>query len=147
MDNEYTIYDPETEKFTHVYKLEDCIKSIIARNEDKENTIKRLQEENKSLQDRHYKDNKIQEMQQELERMKKDYYRGFPISKKQSETINNWMKEHDEKDHGYDTLEKRIKAGGVCGGRYSYHFVPTSIGTSGVVKCSCGAEFEFQELG
>ena len=27
------------------------------------------------------------------------------------------------------------------------NFVPTSIGTSGVIKCSCGAEFEFQEIG
>lgn len=25
-------------------------------------------------------------------------------------------------------------------------FVPTSIGTIGTVKCSCGAEFTFQDL-
>lgn len=147
MDYDYTTYDSKTGEFIHVYKLEDCVKAILTRNEDKENKIKRLQEENKTLREEYYKDSVIQELQQKLRKMENDYYRGFPISESQAKKINNWREGHDEKDHGYDTLEKRVRAEGVSGGRYSYIFVPTSIGTSGVVRCSCGAEFEFQEIG
>lgn len=33
------------------------------------------------------------------------------------------------------------------GGRYEYIFVPTGLGISGTVVCSCGAKFEFQKIG
>lgn len=143
---EYTNYDPETGEITHVYELEDCIKAIRVRNEDNESRINRLYEENKALREEHYKDSVIQELQQKLRKMEANYYRGFPISETQSKKINNWKKEHDEKIHGCITAGDRLKIDGVCGGRYTYHFTPTSIGTSGVIRCNCGAEFEFQEL-
>lgn len=72
---------------------------------------------------------------------------GSAIGEKEQASIDAWKKKHDEEVHGYDTFGKRLKAEGVSGGRYSYHFVPTSIGTSGVIKCNCGAEFEFREIG
>ena len=49
--------------------------------------------------------------------------------------------------NGYKSyMEQRLRAGGCCGGRYTYQFVPTSIGTVGEVICSCGEKFTFQDL-
>lgn len=143
----YSTYDTETGEFTEVCELEDCLKAIRVRNKDNEKRIEALEKENKMLREEHYKDNVIQELQQKLRKMQDNYYRGFPITEIQMNNINNWKKEHDEKVHGYNTDKKRLNAEGVSGGRYSYHFVPTAIGTSGVVRCNCGAEFEFQEIG
>ena len=60
---------------------------------------------------------------------------------KEKEAIDAWKLTHEEEAHGGNSYS------GSIGGRYSYHFVPTSVGTSGVVRCSCGAEFEFCEIG
>ena len=144
--SEYSKYDTESGEFTHVYDLEECLRAIRVRNSDDENRIKYLEEENKKLKEDNYKDTELQNIKQQLEKMKKDYWRGFPISEDEEESIEEWKKKHDEKVHGY-TKEMRMKAEGVSGGRYSYRFCPTALGTSGVIRCSCGAEFEFQEIG
>lgn len=134
-------------EYTHVYELEDCIRAIRCRNEDNEKRIKHLEEENRKLKAENHKDEEIQKMQSELDKMQKDYYRGFPISEKEAEAIESWKKKHEKEDHGLTNDNMRLKAQGVSGGCYSYHFVPTALGTSGVVRCHCGAEFEFQEIG
>ena len=82
----------------------------------------------------------------DLNIMEKQYYRGFPISEAEENKIEAWKTKHDVEDHGYDTFEKRLKAEGVFGGRYSYHFYPTAIGICGEIHCSCGAKFEFQSI-
>lgn len=108
---------------------------------------KSLREENSKLRDEHYKDKKLSAMKQKLDKMTDDYWRGFSISEKEEKAIEEWKKTHDETAHGYTTERMRLKAEGCCGGRYTYVFVPTSIGTFGKIVCNCGAEFEFQELG
>lgn len=108
--------------------------------------IEYLQNEVKQLKEEYSKDEEIQKMQKELNKMSEDLYRGFPISTSEQESIDKWCKEHDEKVHGLNTLDKKLKAGGCIGGRYTYHFVPTSIGTIGTIECSCGASFTFQNL-
>ena len=128
-------------EFVMVHDLEECLQSIRVRNERNEETIKRLSEANKKLKEEHYKDEEIQKMQQKLDQMSADYHRGFPISEKEKEAIDAWKLTHEEEAHGGNSYS------GSIGGRYSYHFVPTSVGTSGVVRCSCGAEFEFCEIG
>lgn len=113
----------------------------------KEIRIKFLERENKRLKDEAYKDSELQSMKMQFERMQAEYYRGFPISESEDTAIKEWMEMHDRKAHGLTNGTLMMKAGGCIGGRYSYHFTPTSIGTSGVIRCSCGAEFEFQEIG
>lgn len=108
--------------------------------------IEYLEKQNQELRDEKYKDNELSRMESELKTMKEDYYRGFPISEEEQKSIREWMDKHDEEVHHARTLGDKLKLGGCCGGRYSYHFVPTSIGTIGTVKCSCGAEFTFQDL-
>ena len=132
-------------EFVHVYDLEKCLQAIKVRDEDKTERIKRLEEANKKLKDEAYKDKEIQDMKKQLEKMKKDYHRGFPITEKEFDAIKLWKKKHEEEVHGVRNDVPSYKRG--TGGSYSYHFYPTSIGTSGVIRCSCGAEFEFCEIG
>lgn len=112
-----------------------------------ERIIEALRKQNSELLDEHYKDKALSEMKERFEKMEKDYYRGFPISENEYSVIENWKKKHDEEAHRLTDDRSRMRAEGVCGGRYSYRFTPTSIGVSGVVRCSCGAEFEFQKIG
>ena len=107
-----------------------------------EKRIKYLEEENKKLKDEHYKDSEMQKMKTELKKAKDDLYRGFPISKEEEEKIKEWQLKHDAEKHGLKTMEQRLRAGGCCGGRYTYQF----IGTIGEVICSCGEKFTFQDL-
>lgn len=86
-------------------------------------------------------------MQQELNKMQKEYILGFPITEEENKKILRWQKMHEATAHKATNAKQRMHLQGVSGGRYSYHFVPTALGTSGVVRCSCGAEFEFQEIG
>lgn len=122
----------------------DYIREIVNSNEQ---TIEALKKRNNELLDEHYKDKALSEMKEQYEKMQENYYRGFPISEEEDLAIEKWQKEHDEKIHGLTDDRLRMKAGGVSGGRYSYRFIPTSIGVSGTVRCSCGAEFEFQKIG
>lgn len=130
-----------------VYDFDKCIASLKQRNEDQISRIKYLEEENKRIKDELYKDNELKKMKDSLEEMKENYYRGFPISEDEKKSIDKWKKKHEEEVHGAITLEQKLKRCGCIGGNYSYHFIPTSIGVSGKIKCSCGAEFEFCEVG
>lgn len=126
--------------------VDDCLKLIKEEIDSKDRTINRLREENDRLKNEAYKDSELKAMQERLNESLEDYYRGFPISKKEEAAINEWKHKHDVEVHGLDTDEKRFRAGGTIGGRYSYCFVPTSIGVLGIVKCHCGAEFTFQNI-
>lgn len=127
--------------------IENYLNSIEQKFNQQNKLIEYLSNRVKQLESETYKDEEIQRLSDELDKVKKDLCRGFPISIEEQTAIDQWKKKHDEEDHSYVTFDQRLRAEGVSGGRYSYHFVPTSLGTSGVVRCSCGAEFEFQEIG
>lgn len=127
--------------------IEECLEIIKKENSYKDNQILYLQEELRKLKEEYSKDSEIQKMNSALEKMRKDYWRGFPISEDEKKKIDEWKEKHDIEAHGLNTFDKKLKAGGCIGGRYSYKFVPTSIGISGKIVCNCGAEFEFQEIG
>ena len=108
--------------------------------ERQEYALNELREENKKLKDEAYKDNELIKMKTKYEKMKEDYYRGFPISQAEDNAIENWINEH------INTKHNRNSYAGVIGGRFTYEFTPTSIGTIGTVKCSCGESFIFQNI-
>lgn len=144
-DRQYWTYFEE--EYTTVHKLEDCFKAIACRNNDLVERIQYLEKVNKELKDEAFKDKTLQEMEKAYEEAKADNYRGFPITESERAAIDEWKKEHESEVHGLKDVKSRIKAGGTIGGRYKYEFVPTSIGTSGRIVCSCGESFEFSELG
>ena len=115
-------------------------------------------------------DVRVQELTAKLEELQFKVRRGFKITESESKAIQEWKNKHDIKQHKLDTNDKKLRAGGAIGGRYSYVFYPTSIGTAGICICNrCNkkaikeskgdyekyvnlkkkydAEFEFAELG
>ena len=96
---------------------------------------KYLKEENERLKSESYKDEELFKMKIDYDRMKEDYFRGFPINKEEDEKIKEWMK----------TLPKANI--GAIGGRFTYKFTSTSIGSIGVVEDSVtGEKLTFREL-
>ena len=105
----------------------------------KDDRIKKLVEENTKLKAEHYKDEKIKELMEENARLDRENKLGFPITEEQWTQVMAWQQYHIKKKHGGRQLC------GVSGGRFSYEFTPTALGTFGWCKCSCGEHFLFQE--
>lgn len=129
--------------FENTHNLIEELNNRFDRQEDR---IKYLEEENKKLQEKNWAEEKYQKMQSRYNTMRDDYYRGFPISKEEQEKINEWKKDHDIKKHRATSLQKRLNLEGASGGRFKYIFVPTSLGTTAYIQCSCGEKFCFQDF-
>lgn len=137
-----TIVDGE---YIEVEPVDKCMKMLRCRFDDQEKTINRLRNQVKELTDSQYKDKELQKMKTELEEMRREYNRGFPITDKEWEAIENWQEKHDREVHGLTECNERI--GGAIGGRYTFEFIPTTIGIIGTIKCGdCGEKFTFREL-
>lgn len=107
----------------------------------------KVEEENKRLNDEHWKDDRLQEMKKKFDQMFDDYRRGFPITEEQKKAIGEWEDQHWEKKHNAPDLLSKLDKQGAIGGAFSYHFVPTSIGTSGVCRCDSCYRKMLRELG
>ena len=110
------------------------LKSIFD-NQAAENS--RLHENLQAITDKKWKDEELQKLKKERDDALADMYRGFSITQAEHDKINAWKKEHDENQHGLKTDMERCRAGGAIGGRYSFDFTGTSIGTFGT--CYCGS--------
>lgn len=119
--------------FFDLNTFDELIESLKQKYKRLEIINENLREENEQHRNKTYEIGYVSKLREENKRLKEDYYRGFPISKEEKESIDKWTTEH------YKTCN-RISG---C----SYHFYPTELGVAGVVQCSCGAKFEFQEIG
>ena len=108
--------------------------------------IKYLEEQNCELHDEAYKDKELTRMKATVNEMEEDYYRGFPISQEEQDKIDEWREIHEKEVHNCHNIDEKLRRAGCIGGTYTYEFTPTSIGTIGLVKCSCGARFTFQDI-
>ena len=98
-----------------------------------------LREEIEKIKSEKYADEELSRLKSEYDKMKLDYYRGFPISEEEDKNIKEWIKNQQKKNPGI---------GGAAGGRFTYKFTPTGLGTSGtIIDSFTGDEFTFQELG
>ena len=127
---EYTKW--EDGKVKHVLDFDKCIESLKERNADQNVRIKILEADNKHLKSEHYKDDELRNLQHKYDELKKDAHRGFPITEKEEKRINEWKYKHEMQEHPTAS--------------YSYIFTPTALGLVGVIKCSCGAEFDFRKF-
>lgn len=127
--------------YSSIEEALDAVK-ILARNqiEYRDEKIKNLQIENEALRSEHFKDNEIKRLKQENNELRKDMLRGFPISAEEWQKLAAWQQYHIKNKHG------GRQVAGAIGGRFSYEFTPTSIGTTGVCRCSCGDYYTFQEI-
>lgn len=118
--------------FFNQYTFDELLEKLKAKYEWLKLHKERVEKENEQHRNKTYEIGYVSKLREENKRLKEDYRRGFPISKEEKEAINKWANEH------YKTCKQR---------GYSYHFYPTELGVAGVVQCSCGAKFEFQEIG
>lgn len=132
-------------KYTDVKPLDDLFRGIKAHINSVEQRNAYLEEENKKLKDEHFKNEKLNEIQNELDAVRESLYRGFPISKEEDEKIKKWIQKHEEECHGANYSKGKYRNVGAIGGAYTYEFVPTSLGTIGTIKCTCGAKFTFSD--
>ena len=110
----------------------DHYRSVCNRNDYLKKEIEKVKSEK-------YADEELSRLKSEYDKMKSDYYRGFPISEEEDKNINEWIKKQQEKNPG---------SGGAAGGRFTYRFTPTGLGTAGtIIDSFTGDEFTFQELG
>lgn len=110
----------------------DHYRSVCNRNDYLKKEIEKVKSEK-------YADEELSRLKSEYDRMKSDYYRGFPISEEEDKNIKEWIKNQQKKNPGI---------GGAAGGRFTYKFTPTGLGTSGtIIDSFTGDEFTFQELG
>lgn len=100
-------------------------------------TVSRLQEENEKLRTEAFKDEELQRMQERLDEAQEDLRRGFPISKTTNKKIMDWCEQHERLKH-WDYKNNCPISSGAIGGRFSYSFIPTGIGTLVTCKCCCG---------
>lgn len=129
----YTIRHGELKEIVDIDTICDSLRELVGSAEQRAQTA---QEELKKLKDEKWKEKEIQILLDQLNKAKEDSYRGFPISKKEDEAIQNWKNQHYTNQHNADTVTKRIQLQGVSGGLFTYIFLPTSIGTSGVCRCN-----------
>ena len=98
-----------------------------------------LRKEIEKVKSEKYADEEMSRMKSEYDKMKSDYYRGFPISEEENKKINEWIENQQKKVPGI---------GGASGGRFTYQFTPTGLGTAGIIIDGfTGDKFTFQELG
>lgn len=103
-------------------------------------SLEDAQEQVRKLREEYDRDEEVTQLKKRIELLEEESRNGFPITKEENEKIREWQQEHVKEKH------KGNSYAGAIGGNYTYEFVPTSIGTIGTVKCSCGEEFCFQEI-
>ena len=62
----------------------------------------------------------------------------FALESAQVSKLSDWLIEHDKSCKFYDDGTTPVSPTGAIGGRLTYEFTPTSLGTVSVVKCACG---------
>lgn len=127
-------------KFTSVVPLEESFESIRQHILSVERANEGLQDALEALRDEKWKDKELQHWKEVADNALDELHHGFGINQKEHDAIRAWMKEHEKNFHGGNSYR------GAIGGGYSYEFIPTSIGTIGNIRCSCGEQYCFREL-
>ena len=133
-------------KFHEFQGYEACLEDLAHSMQEVLDYAERVEAENEELKDAHWKDKRIQFLEEKLDQYA-DYWRGFPITKEQIKAIDEWKDRHWTKQHNAPDILSRLNKQGAIGGAFSYHFVPTSIGTSGVCRCDSCYRRMLNELG
>lgn len=128
--SDHTVYKTIDGEICTIPPIKDICKCLEIKFKDLSNQAAYWQDrfENLTKSDKEY-----QVLKEERDTAKADLFRGFGITEEEDKRIQDWLKEH-KKTH--------LRGLGV-----SYVFTPTSLGTAGKIKCSCGEEFTFRELG
>lgn len=129
----------ETDKLGE--KIKECVTQLEEAYKWSEENRKEWRDMYNKLRDEYDKDADIAALKSEIADLQEALHRSFRISKAEKASIEDWMEEHEIEKHS------GVHFRGCSGGGYQYIFAPTAIGTYATVRCSCGEEFHFKELG
>lgn len=118
--------------------FEDIENYITKCEKSRDEAYSQLAEWNKDVEIQKLKD-KNNELIEQLKDKRKGYT-SFVVTPEENEEIKTWIEKHINEKHNGDHYA------GAIGGRFSYRFIPTSIGEIGEIVCSCGEKFCFREL-
>lgn len=127
-------------QFINVVPLEESFESIRQHIISVEQANEGLRDALETLRDEKWKDKELQHWKEVADNALDELHRGFGIDQEEADAIRAWKKEHEKNFHNGNSYR------GAIGGGYTYEFVPTSIGTIGTIKCSCGEKYCFREL-
>lgn len=85
------------------------------------------------------KDEEVKTLKEQIARMHQESLNGFTISKRVSNKFEKFKESHLREKH-WDYKHDCPMSAGAAGGRFSYTFVPTGIGTLITCTCACGEE-------
>lgn len=102
----------------------------------------RLRDENMKLKEGIWEKEEIKRLKEENKRLEKESRNGFSITDEEWESIHEWQTKY-KNEHGYGNNTKI----GIVGGLFTYQFVPTSLGISGVCIAPNGEKFIFRRIG
>ena len=125
------IKEYKTDKLIEI--LTDLADYISEAEQERAVAVKKIEEFNK--------DEEIVKLKKQLEekREREKNTITFTIEANCVEQINKWIEQHEKEKHNGSSYA------GTIGGRYTYELTPTSIGTFGRIKCSCGDYFVFDD--
>ena len=66
----------------------------------------------------------------------------IPYYRRRTRIIQEWKDTHFKEKH----RDRNLNWAEAIGGRFTYTFIPTSIGVIGEVTCSCGESMTFSNL-
>lgn len=106
---------------------------VVASDEARDNARALVNEWNKDVE--------LAKLHEEIDRLRSREYSSFTITPEEKLAIKEWKEKHINNSPACG-----LNAGAI-GGKWCYEFIPTSLGEIGTIKCCCGAEFTFKEIG
>lgn len=120
--------------FLNVPPFEEIIKLLNARYDYTVSRVDTLETQVKKLKDKHFEGTELGKLKEERDNFRKLYYQSFYLTDEEKENVEQWRKEHEKNDKEHCHYQ-------------TYCFTPTELGIVGIVKCSCGKDYTFRELG
>lgn len=118
----------------NVPPFDDIIESLTVRYKDTLSRVDYLENQVIKFKDEHFEETELGKLKEERDKFRKLYYQSFYLTDEEKERIEQWRKEHEKTDKEHCHYQ-------------TYCFTPTELGIIGVVKCSCGKDYTFKELG
>lgn len=128
--------DGKFRSFPSTNELCDIIKT---RDDWYENELAKRTEELNRVKNEKFKDEEIMRLKEKINQLESSFS-DFALNRTEMSAVESWIEKHIEEKHGGNTYA------GAIGGRFSYVFVPTSLGVIGTIRCGCGEEFCFRDI-
>lgn len=116
-------------EYIDIPPIEKLCKALQIKFKDQEEEVERWKKKYEELRN---SDKEYIRLKKDAEEARRMLYNGFGITDEEDKKIDEWIDNHRKNNKGTHF--------------FSYVFTPTSLGTTGEIKCKCGESFQFREL-